>query len=95
MTGDTTARNRRQPDALDKFVGVALRILGPDFGGALVDVIPAAADYIERFGDDRLAHWFADIQMDLSSHSCINDEWCGVCDQQAQQERDRAGGGQQ
>ncbi len=88
MTGDGTARNRRQPDALDEFVAVALRIVGPDFRGALVDVIPAAADYVERFGDDRLAHWWADVRLDLDSHDCINGaEWCSVCEQQAEGRR--------
>ncbi len=88
MTGDGTAPVP-QWDAIDDLEVVALGIL-PGFEGTAMEAIRAAADYVATHGDDRMAHGFADRCFDVESHTCIDDEWCGVCDQQAQQRK--AGG---
>jgi hypothetical protein len=94
MTGDT-APVRRHWDAVDDVVAVALRILGPSFYGTPFEAIRAAADHVAAHGLKSRAHWFADLLMDLASHACIDDEWCFLCAQQAQQERDRWPGSRQ
>ena len=79
MTGDNTASAQdHRSDAFDEIEAAARRILDPGFDGDAVEAIRAAADYVATLGDDRLAHWFTDLLLDLEAHDCINDEWCYV-----------------
>ena len=77
------------PHAIDELAAVARQILGSDFDGTAGEAIAAAAGLVAAHGSESLAHWFADLILDLESHGCIDGEWCFVCEQQAQQERDR------
>ena len=87
MTGDTTAPVPRKWDAIDDLESIALGIL-PGFEGTAMEAILAAADHVATHGDDRMAHGFADRLLDIEAHSCINDEWCHVCEQQTQSKAD-------